>query len=268
MENRTKRFTRCSPLWPCRYNAGVKTLSGKTVLVTGGARRLGKGIALAMADAGARVAITYREPSSDEAGETLAQLNSKGTKAMAVACDVRNEWGVAEAVGTVLKEFGRLDVLVNNAGIFLNSKFEDITIEQWDDVFATNVRGPFLMSKHCVPALRRTKGKIVHLGSLGGVRPWPTHAHYCSSKAALHMLTQVMARALAPDIAVNCVAPGTIDLEDGKYSPEFMRREAQNTPMARNGTVQELADAVLYFATASSFITGQIMTVDGGLSLT
>ena len=241
-------------------------LKGKSVLVTGGARRLGKGIALAMADAGAQVAITYHA-SSAEAEETLAQIKKRGAKAVAVACDVRRESSVAAAVNTVLKEFGRLDVLVNNAGIFLSSKFEEITIEQWDDVFTTNVRGPFLMSKHCVLALRRTKGKIIHLGSLGGERPWPTHAHYCSSKAALHMLTQVMARALAPDIAVNCVAPGTIDLEDGKYSPEFMRREAERTPMVRNGTAQELADAVLYFATASSFITGQIMNVDGGLSL-
>lgn len=245
----------------------MKALAGKTVLVTGGARRLGKGIALAMAAAGAQVAITYLESVAD-AEKTLAEIRANGAKATSVVCDVRREQSVAGAINGVLQEFGAIDVLVNNAGIFLNSKFEEITIEQWDDVFATNVRGPFLMSKHCVAALRRTKGKIIHLGSLGGERPWPTHAHYCSSKAALHMLTQVMARALAPDIAVNCVAPGTIDLEDGKYSPDFMRREAQRTPMARNGTVQELAEAVMYFATASRFITGQIMNVDGGLSLT
>ena len=228
---------------------------------------MGKGIALAMAAAGAQVAITYLESVAD-AEKTLAEIRAKGAKATSVVCDVRREQSVAGAINGVLQEFGAIDVLVNNAGIFLNSKFEEITIEQWDDVFATNVRGPFLMSKHCVAALRRTKGKIIHLGSLGGERPWPTHAHYCSSKAALHMLTQVMARALAPDIAVNCVAPGTIDLEDGKYSPDFMRREAQRTPMARNGTVQEVAEAVMYFATASRFITGQIMNVDGGLSLT
>jgi 3-oxoacyl-[acyl-carrier protein] reductase/pteridine reductase len=245
----------------------VKTLSGKTVLVTGAARRLGKAIALAMADAGAQVAFTYLS-SSQDAGATLAEIRAKGAQALAVSCDVRQEQSVAAAVNAALEEFGRLDVLVNNSGIFISSKFEDITIEQWDNVFATNVRGPFLMSKHCVPALRRTKGKIIHLGSLGGERPWPTHAHYCSSKAALHMLTKVMARALAPDIAVNCVAPGTIDAGDRKEDPAFMERIAARTPMGRNGTVEEIADAVMYFATASHFITGQIMNVDGGLSLT
>jgi NAD(P)-dependent dehydrogenase (short-subunit alcohol dehydrogenase family) len=245
----------------------VNALSGKTVLVTGAARRLGKAIALAMADAGAQVAITYRT-SSTEAEETLAQIKARSAKALAVACDVRQEPSVAAAVSTVLKEFGRVDVLVNNAGTFVSSKFEDITLEQWDNVFATNVRGPFLMSKHCVPALRRAKGKIIHLGSLGGERPWPTHAHYCSSKAALHMLTQVMARALAPDIAVNCVAPGTIDAGDAKEDPAFMERVAARTPMGRTGTVEEIAGAVMYFATTSHFITGQIMNVDGGLSLT
>ena len=220
-----------------------------------------------MADAGAQVAITYRT-SAAEAAETLAEIQAKGVKGLAFACDLRQEQSVAKAASTVLKEFGRLDVLVNNAGTFMSSKFEDITLEQWDDVFAANVRGPFLMSKHCVPALRRTKGTIIHLGSLGGERPWPTHAHYCSSKAALHMLTQVMARALAPDIAVNCVAPGTIDAGDGKEDAAFMERIAARTPMGRNGTADEVARAVMYFATASHFITGQIMTVDGGLSLT
>ncbi len=244
----------------------MNTLAGKTVLVTGGARRLGKAIALAMAGAGARVALTYLT-SADEAARTVSEIQHRGTMALAVRCDVRQEASVAQAVSAVLEKFGGLDVLVNNAGTFAAVRFEEITAEQWDDIFATNVRGPFLMSKHCVPALRAARGRIIHLGSLGGVKPWVNHAHYCSSKAALHMLTRAMANALAPEIAVNCVAPGTIDVEDDKYSPEFMRREAQRTPMGRNGTAQELADAVLYFATASQFITGQILLVDGGLGL-
>lgn len=244
----------------------MKALAGKTVLVTGAARRLGKAIALAMADAGAQVALTYLS-SADEAERTLAEIRSKGVKGLAVECDVRQEESVRGAVNSVLKEFGGLDVLVNNAGMFVNSAFEQITVDEWDEVFATNVRGPFLMSKHSVPALRRSQGRIVHLGSLGGERPWPTHAHYCSSKAALHMLTQVMARALAPEISVNCVAPGTIDAKDGHDDRVFMERVAGHTPMRRNGTVEEVASAVMYFATASRFITGQIVNVDGGLSL-
>ncbi len=241
-------------------------LKGKTVLITGGARRLGQAIALAMAEAGAQIALTYLN-SANEAAQTVSEIERKGTKGLAVRCDVRQEASVAQAVAAVLDKFGRLDVLINNAGTFAAARFEEITAAQWDDIFATNVRGPFLVSKYCVPALRAVRGRIIHLGSLGGLKPWANHAHYSSSKAALHMLTRAMANALAPEIAVNCVAPGTIDLEDSKYSPEFMRREAQRTPMNRNGTAQELADAVLYFATASSFITGQILIVDGGLGL-
>lgn len=244
----------------------VKALDAKTVLVTGGARRLGKAIALAMAEAGANVAVTYLA-SADEARSTLAEVESKGVRGMAVACDVRKEDSVVGAVKTVLEKFGGIDVLVNNAGVFAGARFQEITTEQWDNVFATNVRGPFLVSQRCIPALRRTQGRIINLGSLGGEKPWATHAHYCSSKAAVHMLTRVMAKALAPEIAVNCVAPGTIDAQDGRDDPGFMNRVAQRTPMGRNGTLQDLADAVMYFATTSHFITGQILFVDGGLGL-
>lgn len=244
----------------------VKALEGKSVLVTGGARRLGKAITLAAAEAGARVVFTYLN-SVEQAEQTLAEMERMGTKAWAVQCDVRQEESVVQAVSTALERLGRLDVLVNNAGTFNSARFEEITAGQWDDIFATNVRGPFLMSKHCVPALRATGGRIVHLGSLGGERPWATHAHYCSSKAALHMLTRTMAKALAPDIAVNCVAPGTIAGGDSAEDPAFMTRAAQRTPMGRNGTTKDLAEAVMYFATTSHFITGQILTVDGGLAL-
>jgi NAD(P)-dependent dehydrogenase (short-subunit alcohol dehydrogenase family) len=244
----------------------MKTLSGKTVLVTGGARRLGKAIALAMAEAGANVAVTYLS-SSEQARLTVAEIKGKGVRGLAIASDVRKEESVAVAVKMVLDKFSGIDILVNNAGVFAAARFEEITAEQWDSVFATNVRGPFLVSKYCTPALRRAGGRIINLGSLGGEKPWATHAHYCSSKAALHMLTRVMAKALAPEIAVNCVAPGTIDAADGRDDPAFMSRVAQRAPMGRNGTLQDLAEAVMYFATASHFITGQILMVDGGLGL-
>lgn len=244
----------------------MNALAGKTVLITGGARRLGKALALAMAEAGAQVALTYLN-SSDQAKLTLAAIERKGSKGLAVVCDVREEKSVAAAANMVLDKFGGMDVLVNNAGVFAGARLEEITLEQWDDVFATNVRGPFLVSKHCIPALRSSGGKIINIGSLGGEKPWATHAHYCASKAALHMLTRVMAKALAPQIAVNCVAPGTIDAGNGQDDPAFMQRVAHRTPMGRNGTTQDLAEAVMYFAAASHFITGQILTVDGGLGL-
>jgi NAD(P)-dependent dehydrogenase (short-subunit alcohol dehydrogenase family) len=238
--------------------------------VTGGARRLGKAIALAAADAGAQVAFTYLS-SASQARHTAEEIAKRGGNSLMVPCDVRKEESVALAVKSVVEKYGRLDVLINNAGMFSSAKFEDIKVEDWDEVFAANVRGPFLMSKHCVPALRKAGGRIIHMGSLGGNKPWATHAHYCSSKAALHMLTRVMAKALAPEIAVNCVAPGMIDvMSDGPEKSgnhELLDRVAAKTPMRRNGNADDVVNAVMYFATASTFVTGQILTVDGGLGL-
>jgi len=248
----------------------MNELNGKTVFITGGARRLGHAVALAMAEAGAQVAFTYLK-SVDRARHALAEIEHKGGTGFIVPCDVRKEESVAGAVQATLQRLGGIDVLVNNAGIFLGARFEEITTEQWDNVFATNVRGPFLVSKLCVPALRKSQGRIIHIGSLGGIRPWPNHAHYCSSKAALHMLTQVMAKALAPEIAVNCVAPGMIDIVDdsGEHGRDaaFFERMAAKTPMRTNGSPADIVNAVMYFATASRFITGQIVAVDGGLGL-
>jgi 3-oxoacyl-[acyl-carrier protein] reductase/pteridine reductase len=133
-------------------------------------------------------------------------------------------------------------------------------------MFASNTRGPFLVSQSSLGLLRERKGKIINLGSLGGLLPWPTHAHYCSSKAAVHMLTKVMAKALAPEISVNCVAPGMIDLGEPSAA-SFMKKMAKKTPMRRTGRAEEIAAAVLFFATAPHFITGQILAVDGGLAL-
>jgi 3-oxoacyl-[acyl-carrier protein] reductase len=244
----------------------VSDLKGKTVFITGGARRLGKAIALAMAQAGANVAFTFRS-SGQEAAQTLTDIKSTGVKALALECDLRNAASATDVVKNVLKHFGQIDLLINNAGVFETANIEDITAEQWDEVFAVNVRAPFLVSQSCIPALRNAGGRIINMGSLGGEKPWATHAHYCSSKAALHMLTQVMAKGLAPEIAVNCVAPGMIDVGgDGKDSA-LLQRLAAHTPMKKNGSPQDIVSAVMYFATAPHFITGQILTVDGGLSL-
>jgi 3-oxoacyl-[acyl-carrier protein] reductase/pteridine reductase len=248
----------------------VSELAGKSVFITGGARRLGQAIALAMADAGARVAFTYLN-SVDQAKQTLAEIERRGAQGLAISCDIREEDSVNKAVRAALAAFGGIDMLVNNAGLYTTTRLEEITVEQWDNIFATNVRGPFLVSKHSIPALRRASGRIINLGSLGGEKPWATHAHYSSSKAALHMLTRVMAKALAPEIAVNCVAPGMIDIAadpgQGERNAEFFDRMAAKTPMRRNGVAEDVVSAVMYFATASRFITGQILTVDGGLGL-
>jgi 3-oxoacyl-[acyl-carrier protein] reductase/pteridine reductase len=251
----------------------AKPLQGKTALVTGAARRLGRASALALAQAGADVAITFRN-SEREARQTIVDLSGLGVRAFALHCDVTDEASVRTMMKEAGRELGRIDILVNNAANYETAEFEKLTVRQWDAIFASNTRGPFLVSREALQWMRRKRpkgmglveGKIINMGSLGGLRPWATQAHYCSSKAALHMLTKVMAKALAPEIAVNAVAPGMIDLGD-KSAAAFMRRMAKQTPMRRNGRGEEIAAAVLFFATAPQFITGQILAVDGGLGL-
>jgi 3-oxoacyl-[acyl-carrier protein] reductase/pteridine reductase len=242
-----------------------KPLQGKNVLITGAAKRLGRATAVCLAAAGADVAITYLH-SKVEAERTGREIEQCGVRALVWECDVRSESSVQSCIAYVARELGGIDILVNNAANYETAELEQITLKQWDDMFATNTRGPFLVSQKALPWLRKSQGRIINMGSLGGLQPWATHAHYCASKAALHMLTQVMAKALAPEVAVNCIAPGMIDLGEHAASA-FMQRMAEQTPMKRNGTADDVASAAMFFATAPHFITGQILTVDGGLGL-
>ncbi len=281
-------------------------LAGKSVLVTGGARRLGRAIALTLARAGADVAISYRA-SRTEAAETAAVIAALSRRSLTVPCDVRSEPSVRAAIAQVIAAFGRLDILVNNAAVFGSAALESLTLDQWDTVFETNTRGPFLVAREALPHLRAARGRIVNIGSLGGHHAWAGHAHYCASKAALHMLTQAMAKAFAPEVSVNCVAPGWIQFDDApdlpapaEAVPHPSRSEAERkvdleafappgrplgtasfagrvgsqaarfaakTPMSRNGDANDVAQAVLFFASGPHFVTGQILTVDGGLGL-
>ena len=241
----------------------MENLHHRRALVTGAAKRIGRSLALGLAAAGADVAITYNG-SKAEALETVGALQQLNVRAMAVACNVRNPDSVQAAVAAVVEQFGGLDILVNNAGTFETAVLQSITLAQWDKMFETNTRGPFLMSQAAYPHLREARGRIINIGSLGGMHPWPTHGHYCTSKAALHMLTQTMAKAFAPEISVNCVAPGMV--VNGEVDPAY-EHFANKTPMRRNGTPNDVAEAVLFFARGPHFITGQILGVDGGLGL-
>ncbi len=240
-----------------------KPLKGKTVLVTGAAKRIGRAVALALAERGADVAITYLS-SQVEAEATVHALAAHDVDALAVRCDLRNPEDIEQAVSAVVNDFGRIDLLVNNAGIFESEALEEISIEQWDAMFTTNTRAPFLMAKFAHPHLKAAKGRILNIGSLGGLHPWATHGHYCTSKAALHMLSKTMAKAWAPEISVNCIAPGMIVQGELDESYEHFARK---TPMQRNGTADDVAAAAIFFATAPHFITGQLLAVDGGLGL-
>jgi 3-oxoacyl-[acyl-carrier protein] reductase/pteridine reductase len=231
--------------------------------VTGAAKRIGRSIALTLAGQGANVAITYLG-SQREAEQTVRDLADVGVDALAICCDLREPAAIDAMIDEVVDQFGGVDLLVNNAGMFESITLEEITPELWDRMFATNTRAPFLVARAAHPYLKSAGGRIVNIGSLGGLHPWATHGHYCTSKAALHMLSETMAKAWAPEISVNCVAPGMI--VNGEVE-EAYEHFARKTPMQRNGTAQDVASAVLYFATAPAFITGQLLTVDGGLGL-
>jgi 3-oxoacyl-[acyl-carrier protein] reductase/pteridine reductase len=242
---------------------GKRVLEGKKVLITGGAKRIGRGLALEFARAGAAVAITYRN-SADEAEQVLRKIGDLGVDGMALRMDVRVPESVTAGVGEAIEEMGGLDILVNNAGHFETAILEALTVAQWDVMQETNTRGPLLVAQAAHAKLREARGRIINIGSLGGLHPWTTHAHYCASKAALHMLSQTMAKAWAPEISVNCVAPGMV--VEGEVDPGY-EAYAAKTPMGRNGTVSDVAAGVMFFATAPQFITGQILAVDGGLGL-
>ena len=248
----------------------AKLLRGRTALITGGAKRLGRASALALAEAGADVAIAFMN-SADDARRTVVDVAAFGGRVCALRCDVTDETSVKEMIKEAGRELGRIDILVNNAANYETAEFEKLTVKQWDAIFASNTRGPFLVSREALKWMRRGRkegdpGRIINMGSLGGLRPWADHAHYCASKAALHMLTQAMAKSLAPQVSVNCVAPGWIDLGDDK-ARTAAQRFAAKTPMQRNGTGHDVAQAVAFFATSTSFITGQVLAVDGGLGL-
>ena len=241
----------------------MQSLKGKTALVTGAAKRIGRQLALALAAEGADVAITYRSSEAD-ALATVDAIRRHRVRAAAMYCDLSDGACVRDAVDAAIRELGKIDLLVNNAGIFETQPLESITLEQWDAMLNTNTRGPFLMAQAAHGELKQRAGRIVNIGSLGGLHPWATHGHYCVSKAALHMLTKTMAKAWAPEISVNCVAPGMI--VNGEVDPAY-EHFAEKTPMGRNGTPEDVAAAVLFFATGPKFITGQVLSVDGGLGL-
>ncbi len=240
-------------------------LKGKAALVTGGAKRIGRAIALGLAREGADVAISYRV-SDREARKTVTDLKTLGVRAFGFPCDVRDEKSIKAMLAEARRALGRLDILVNNAGFYETVDFEKLTVKQWDNIFAINTRGPFLVAKHAAKELRKREGRIINMGSLGGLRPWVTHAHYCASKAALHSLTQAMAKAYAPEISVNCIAPGMIEAPEDRGTA-YAKRFAAKTPIGRNGSAEDVAEMVRLLAIGPKFLTGQIIAVDGGLGL-
>jgi len=239
-----------------------KPLEGRVTLVTGAAKRIGRSIALRLAADGADVVVNYAT-SRQEAAEVVHEIQGFGRRAVAVQADVSRRAEVEQLFAATLAEFGRLDVLVNNAGAFFSAKFEGLTDEQWDGILDANLKSQFLCAQAAAPIMRKQgRGRIINLSSLGGLLAWPAYTHYCVSKAGVIMLTRCLARALAPEILVNSVAPGTIQFPGELPDEDYIRR----APLHRTGTGDDIAAAVAYLATAD-FVTGQVLVVDGGRSL-
>jgi pteridine reductase len=241
------------------------SLEGQVALVTGSAKRIGRSVALRLASEGVNVVVNYRG-SKDEAEEVVEQIAAMGRRSMAIQADVSRKKDVTALFDAVEKEFGRMDILVNNAGMFFPAKFEELTEEQWDRILNTNLKSQFLCSQAAAPMLRRSgRGRIINFASLGGLLAWPAYTHYCVSKAGVIMLTRCLARALAPEITVNAIAPGTISFPGD--APDLAEDFIQRAPLKRTGTPKDIEDTVVYLA-QSGFVTGQVMVVDGGRSLT
>jgi NAD(P)-dependent dehydrogenase (short-subunit alcohol dehydrogenase family) len=239
-----------------------KLLAGQVALITGAAKRIGRSIALRLAAEGADIVVNYAS-SKPEADTLVAEIKSAGRRAMAVKADVSHRLDVQKLFSVTENEFGRLDILVNNAGTFFPAKFEELTEEQWDHILNVNLKSQFLCAQSVAPIMKRQgRGRIINLSSLGGLLAWPAYTHYCVSKAGSIMLTRCLARALAPEILVNSVAPGTIQFPGEPPDEEYIRR----VPLHRTGSGDDIAQAVAYLATAD-FVTGQILVVDGGRSL-
>lgn len=246
----------------------VKTrkLQGRVALVTGAARRIGREIALELAGAGAHVVVNYKT-SHEDARAVVERIRGLGVESMAVRADVSSPAAVRSMFERIEKKFGRLDLLVNNAGIFYPVRWDRLTGNDWDRILGTNLKGPFFCAQAAAKLmLHRKRGQIINVSSLGGIQAWPGYMHYCSSKAALIMLTKCLAKALAPHILVNSIAPGTI-LFPGEERDPAMKKIVRSTPLKKGGGASDIASMVVFLAAKNRFITGQLIVVDGGKSI-
>ncbi|HET9440685.1 MAG TPA: SDR family oxidoreductase [Longimicrobiales bacterium] len=240
-------------------------LAGKTALVTGGAVRVGRALLLALADAGANVVVNYHH-SGEDAEKLVQQLRTQQRRATAFRADVSRAGDVAALVEHIGREYGQLDILVNSASLFESAPFADITEAAWRRVLDVNLTGPFLVSQAAIPLLRAAApANIVNILDLSALQPWPSYAHHSVSKAGLLQLTKVMARALAPEIRVNAIAPGTVLPPDG-YDGTAGDGTSDRRLVAPAGTPDDVVKA-LFFLIESEFITGQTIVVDGGRML-
>jgi len=237
-------------------------LRDRVALVTGGGRRLGRAIALALSQRGMQLAVHYNQ-SGAGAEEVCAKVRAAGGRAEAFGADLANAEAARALPDIVVRRFGQLDVLVNSAGIMKPAAVAETTPALWDEIMAVNLRAMFFTVQGALPALFKARGKVVNLADVGGLEPWPRYTAHCVSKAGVVMLTEALARSLAPDITVNAVAPGAI-LPPDDWEQSALDHLAATTPLKRLGAPSDITAAILYLLEGGDYVTGHTLVVDGG----
>lgn len=240
-------------------------LKNKVVLITGAATRVGRAVALSLAEQGCNIAFTYLNE-AEPYQATAAEIRAKGVEVLALPMNVQTPGDPARVVAAVLDRFGRIDLLINNASVWLKAPFLEITAEAWQSALDINLTGPFLMSQAVAPAMLAQKsGLIVNMTDLSAFQTWTSYAHHSASKAGLVALTKVMAAELAPHVRVNAIAPGTVLLPDNADEAKI-RWSTENSLLKRIGTPEDVARTMIFLA-QSDFVTGAVYFVDGGRAL-
>jgi len=248
-------------------NDGNASLAGKSVLITGAARRVGASIARALHGAGANLAIHYRNSAKD-AEQLAGELNTARPKSAAIIqADLLDVGKLPALVEFTLRTFGSLDVLVNNASTFYPTKIGEVTAQAFDDLLGTNLKVPLFLSQAAAPALKKSGGLILNIVDIHALRPLRNYTVYCTAKAGLHMLTRSLAKELGPEVRVNGISPGPVLWPEHEGDSAKRAKIIQRTILQKMGTPEDIARTALFFATQAPFITGQILAVDGGRSV-
>ncbi len=240
-----------------------ESLQGHVALVTGSAKRLGRAVALRLAEEGAEIVVHHRS-SSAEASSAVAEIEKLGRRAVAIAADLGKISDIKRLFGETEEHFGRLDILINSAANFLHTEFASTAEQIWDASLDTNLKAPFFCSQAAAPLLKKSHGVIINFTDVGGILGWTGYIPHCVSKAGVIMLTRCLAKELAPEVRVNAIAPGTITMPDDP--PELEADFIKRAPLRRTGNPSDIADAVVFLVHAK-FITGQILVLDGGRTL-
>ena len=241
-------------------------LEGKVALITGAGRRIGRAIALELAERGCDLALHFNR-SEEAAAETAAMVESLGRRTTLLHADLGDTDAVGHLAGRAVEALGSLGILVNNASLFERMDLEGFSIDAWNQTLAVNLTAPVILCRSAAPFLKKANpGRIVNLGDISAERPWSDHLAYCVSKAGLSCLTLALAKALAPDVLVNTVAPGAAVFPED-YPPEKIKAITRRVPAMRAGSAEEVAAAVRFLVAEANYVTGTILTVDGGRSI-